>query len=275
MSLSFKSFKSSSSKSNPKGFDDIEELSSVKPSNFTIPLDNFTFKTRSDIDDEAIVSMENCAVNTGICVGEKIEHSPLVTNGIMNFFGLKPKEKYTSTGENLHPHSKEEKGGVGKSALTVQFVQSIFVEKYDPTIEDSYRKQVEVAGQQCMLEILDTAGTEQFTAMRDLYMKNGQGFILVFSITSQATFHDLIELREQILRVKDADRVPMVLVGNKCDLEDDRVVTRDLGAQLAGKWGCTFLETSARRKINVDEVFYDLVRQINKSMPERVFTVIL
>ncbi|KAI9145010.1 RAP1A, member of ras oncogene family [Paraphysoderma sedebokerense] len=98
-------------------------------------------------------------------------------------------------------------GGVGKSALTVQFVQSIFVEKYDPTIEDSYRKQVEVDGQQCMLEILDTAGTEQFTAMRDLYMKNGQGFILVYSITSQATFNDLSELREQILRVKDTDKV--------------------------------------------------------------------
>lgn len=53
-------------------------------------------------------------------------------------------------------------GGVGKSALTVQFVQGIFVEKYDPTIEDSYRKQVEVDGQQCMLEILDTAGTVSF-----------------------------------------------------------------------------------------------------------------
>ena len=82
-------------------------------------------------------------------------------------------------------------GGVGKSALTVQFVQGISVEKYDPTIEDSYRKQVEVDGQQCMLEILDTAGTEQFTAMRDLYMKNGQGFVLVYSITAQSTFNDL------------------------------------------------------------------------------------
>ena len=109
-------------------------------------------------------------------------------------------------------------GGVGKSALTVQFVQGIFVEKYDPTIEDCYRKQVEINGQQCMLEILDTAGTEQFTAMRDLYMKNGQGFVLTYSIVSHATFNDLLELRDQILRVKDSLDVPMVLVGNKCDL---------------------------------------------------------
>lgn len=64
------------------------------------------------------------------------------------------------------------------------------------------KSQVEVDGQQCMLEILDTAGTEQFTAMRDLYMKNGQGFALVYSITAQSTFNDLQDLREQILRVK-------------------------------------------------------------------------
>ncbi|OZJ04384.1 hypothetical protein BZG36_02405 [Bifiguratus adelaidae] len=162
-------------------------------------------------------------------------------------------------------------GGVGKSALTVQFVQSIFVERYDPTIEDSYRKQVEVDGQQCMLEILDTAGTEQFTAMRDLYMKNGQGFILVFSITSMVTMNDLHELREQILRVKDSDKVPMVLVGNKCDLEDERMVSREQGMMLSQQWGAIpFYETSARQKINVDEVFFDLVRQINRQMPSRV-----
>ncbi|KAH8548319.1 ras related protein 1b [Umbelopsis sp. PMI_123] len=161
-------------------------------------------------------------------------------------------------------------GGVGKSALTVQFVQSIFVEKYDPTIEDSYRKQVEVDGQQCMLEILDTAGTEQFTAMRDLYMKNGQGFILVFSITSMVTMNDLYELREQILRVKDTDNVPLVLVGNKCDLEEERMVSREQGMMLSQQWGGKpFYETSARQKINVDEVFYDLVRQINRQMPAK------
>lgn len=145
-------------------------------------------------------------------------------------------------------------GGVGKSALTVQFVQGIFVEKYDPTIEDSYRKQVEVDGHACMLEILDTAGTEQFTAMRDLYMKNGQGFILVYSITAQSTFNDLQDLREQILRVKDTDDVPMVLVGNKCDLEEERVVGKELGRSLAGQFSCAFMETSAKAKVNVNEV---------------------
>jgi len=157
-------------------------------------------------------------------------------------------------------------GGVGKSALTVQFVQGIFVEKYDPTIEDSYRKHVDLDGGNYMLEILDTAGTEQFTAMRDLYMKNGQGFVLAYSIIAQSTFNDIPELREQILRVKDAEssagKVPMVLVGNKCDLGDQRVITTDQGDALANKFKCKFLEASAKTKINVEQVFFDLVRQI-------------
>lgn len=123
-----------------------------------------------------------------------------------------------------------------------------------------------------MLEILDTAGTEQFTAMRDLYMKNGQGFVLVYSISSQATFNDLLELRDQILRVKDTHDVPMVLVGNKCDLEDERVVSKDQGQALARQFNCTFMESSAKLKVNVIEIFYDLVRQINKKIPVKTNT---
>jgi len=153
-------------------------------------------------------------------------------------------------------------GGVGKSALTVQFVQGVFVEKYDPTIEDSYRKLVEVDNDQYMLEILDTAGTEQFTAMRDLYMKNGQGFVLVYSIIAQSTWNDLPDIRESILRVKDTETVPMVLVGNKCDLDEQRVITKDQGESRARDWNCSFKEASAKQKINVEECFIDLVKQI-------------
>lgn len=89
----------------------------------------------------------------------------------------------------------------------------------------------------------------------DRYMKNGQGFVLVYSITAQSTFGDLSELRDQILRVKDTDDVPLVLVGNKCDLEDERVVGKDQGQTLANSFkNCTFLETSAKQKINVNQV---------------------
>eukprot|EP01130_Rhizamoeba_saxonica_P004027 TRINITY_DN1662_c1_g1_i5.p1 TRINITY_DN1662_c1_g1~~TRINITY_DN1662_c1_g1_i5.p1 ORF type:complete len:186 (-),score=42.10 TRINITY_DN1662_c1_g1_i5:32-589(-) len=159
-------------------------------------------------------------------------------------------------------------GGVGKSAITVQFVQGIFVEKYDPTIEDSYRKLLEVDNDQYMLEILDTAGTEQFTAMRDLYMKNGQGFVLAYSIIAQSTFNDLPDLRDQILRVKDVEVVPMVLVGNKCDLSDERVITTEQGQELAQQFQSRFIEASAKARINVDEIFIDLVRQIRESLPK-------
>lgn len=98
-------------------------------------------------------------------------------------------------------------------------------------------------------------------------MKNGQGFVLCYSIIAQSTFNDLPDLREQILRVKDTERVPMVLVGNKCDLADQRVITTEQGEALASKFQCKFLEASAKTKVNVEQIFYDLVRQINAANP--------
>ena len=71
----------------------------------------------------------------------------------------------------------------------------------------------------CVLEILDTAGTEQFASMRDLYIKNGQGFVVVYSLTNHQTFQDIKPMRDQIVRVKGTERVPILLVGNKIDLE--------------------------------------------------------
>jgi len=156
-------------------------------------------------------------------------------------------------------------GGVGKSALTVQFTQNVFITRYDPTIEDSYRKIVEVDEEQAILEILDTAGTEQFTAMRDLYMKGGDGFVLVYSVIASSTVNEVVDLHEVILKVKDRDFVPIVLVGNKCDLEEQRQVSFLQGEQMAKQFKCKYLETSALTRKNVDEIFYELVRSIRKT----------
>lgn len=154
-------------------------------------------------------------------------------------------------------------GGVGKSSVTVQFVQGVYVESYDPTIEDSYRKQIEIDGRACDLEILDTAGVAQFTAMRELYIKSGKGFLLVYSVTDENSLKELLALREQVLRIKDSDNVPMVLIGNKSDLENDRVLSIEDGVKVSQEWGLVpFYETSAMYKTNVDEAFIDVVRQI-------------
>eukprot|EP00010_Vexillifera_abyssalis_P007900 CAMPEP_0201544096 /NCGR_PEP_ID=MMETSP0173_2-20130828/586_1 /ASSEMBLY_ACC=CAM_ASM_000268 /TAXON_ID=218659 /ORGANISM="Vexillifera sp., Strain DIVA3 564/2" /LENGTH=187 /DNA_ID=CAMNT_0047952105 /DNA_START=32 /DNA_END=595 /DNA_ORIENTATION=+ len=155
-------------------------------------------------------------------------------------------------------------GGVGKSALTIQLIQNHFIDEYDPTIEDSYRKQVQVDDETCLLDILDTAGQEEYSAMRDQYMRTGQGFLCVYAITSRSSFEEIDAFREQILRVKDEDNVPMVFVGNKCDLEDERQVTRAEGQEYATKNSSPFHETSAKARINVEEAFFDLVREIRK-----------
>lgn len=162
-------------------------------------------------------------------------------------------------------------GGVGKSCLTVQFVQGVYLDTYDPTIEDSYRKTIEIDGKVFDLEILDTAGVAQFTAMRELYIKSGMGFLLVYSVTDQQSLDELLELREQVLRIKDSSRVPMVLVGNKADLQDERVISVEQGIEVSTEWGrVPFYETSALLRSNVDEVFVDLVRQIIRNEMEGV-----
>ncbi|EGC36385.1 hypothetical protein DICPUDRAFT_47179 [Dictyostelium purpureum] len=159
-------------------------------------------------------------------------------------------------------------GGVGKSALTIQFIQNHFIEEYDPTIEDSYRRQCQVDDDTCLLDILDTAGQDDYSAMRDQYMRTGQGFLCVYDVTSRTSFEEINVVREQIIRVKDNDKVPIVLVGNKCDLENLREVTHGEGEELAKSFGCPFLETSAKKRLNVDECFFEVVREIKKSLKE-------
>jgi len=153
-------------------------------------------------------------------------------------------------------------GGVGKSCLTIQYIANRFVADYDPTLEDSYRKQASVNNVECILDIIDTAGQDDFMAIRESYYTDGDGFVCVYDVTAKTTFQDVEEFHNAILRVKDTDSVPFILVGNKCDIEDKRQIPRSEGEALAKKMNCRFIETSAKARKNVDELFAQLVDEI-------------
>ncbi|KAI8437229.1 hypothetical protein MSG28_010550 [Choristoneura fumiferana] len=140
-------------------------------------------------------------------------------------------------------------GGVGKSAITIQFFQKLFVTDYDPTIEDSYIQHTE----------------EEFSAMREQYMRKGDGFLLVYSVTDPQSFRNLRRFHTQILRVKDRESYPMLVAANKVDLVHARVVGEEAGRELARELGAPHIQTSAKEPpLNVERAFHELVRLIRK-----------
>ncbi|KAH9068163.1 ras family-domain-containing protein [Lactarius deliciosus] len=98
--------------------------------------------------------------------------------------------------------------------------------------------------------------------MREQYMLRGEGFLLVYSITDRDSFDSISAYHQQILRVKDTESVPIVLVGNKCDLENERRVNTNEGRFISEDIDCRFVETSAMLGLNVTSAFLDLVRRI-------------
>lgn len=213
-------------------------------------------------------------------------------------------------------------GGVGKSALVIRFVQNHFVDEYDPTIEDSYRKQSTIDEESCLLDILDTAGQEEYRAMRDQYVRGGQAFVIVYSVTNRTSFEDVDYFVDLIchtragnghgceasvaakytveggrmrqaakgeLKLTDAEEraeygdktmdlylalkpytpsvlmsTPLVIVGSKTDLTEERKVTSDEGRACAARYHARFLEISAKNETSGNDVFYETVRSVRE-----------
>ena len=168
---------------------------------------------------------------------------------------IKPEYKVTLLGS----------GGVGKSALTLRIISGVFTPTYNPTIEDYYRHDTNVDGVgPCIVEILDTAGTEQFASMRQLYITSCQAFGLVYSIDDRASFDEAKEIYRQIVEVKTAGEITVILVGNKCDLEERREVgTAEVVQAAKSMCNCSFIETSAKDGTNVHEFFAKLVMSMD------------
>ena len=137
-----------------------------------------------------------------------------------------------------------------------------------------------------MLEVLDTAGQEEYTSLRDQWIRDGEGFVLVYSITSRSSFSHIRTYFKQIQRARESLQgmsppvvpgtsvalsqsgwqnsgpAPVMLVANKIDRGTERDVSTQEGIALAKELGCMFVEASAKNCINVEKAFYDVVRQL-------------
>lgn len=112
----------------------------------------------------------------------------------------------------------------------------------------------------CDISVLDTAGQEEFSAMREQYMRKGDGFLLVYSVTDKQSYENIVNFYTQILRVKDRDVYPMLLVANKVDLVHLRKISEEQGRELAQKLSIPYIETSAKDPpINVDAAFHEVI----------------
>jgi GTPase KRas protein len=148
---------------------------------------------------------------------------------------------------------------------SLKFLVNSFFEEYEPTIEDSYRKDVVVDGRLCTLEILDTAGQEEYSALQKTWIQIGQVFVLVYSVTSQNPFVGVENLHKLIsdTRAELGSISPsFMLIGNKCDLHAERQVSTEAGEQKAHELDCGFAETSAKTKLNLEHAVHSLVREL-------------
>ncbi|XP_049874603.1 GTP-binding protein Rhes [Pectinophora gossypiella] len=160
---------------------------------------------------------------------------------------------------------------VGKTSLVARFLGTKFEDSYTPTIEDFHRKLYRIRGEVYQLDLLDTSGNHPFPAMRRLSFLTGDIFVLVFAMDSRESFEEVIRLREQILETKasasgggnrgrrQVPRVPMAIAGNKCDRDLRTVQPEEAAAYCATQDpACVFVETSAKKNLRVDDLFYEL-----------------
>ncbi|XP_035869726.1 ras-related protein Ral-A-like [Phyllostomus discolor] len=149
-----------------------------------------------------------------------------------------------------------------RAALTLRFLYGESVQDYEPTRSLSYRKNVVLDGEEVQIDIVDPVGQEDYAAIKDSYIRTRDGFLCVFSVTEMQSFAATADLRELILRVKEDENVPFLLVGNRSGLEDERQVSVQEAQARAEQWNVNYVEASAETRTNVDKIFFDLMREI-------------
>ena len=156
------------------------------------------------------------------------------------------------------------KGAVGKTSLIFRFINNRCPKEHDPTVEDSYTVKIEVAeGETQEFKILDTAGEEDYQNLMDQWINSAKGFILVYAVNDVESL-DGIKLIFKRIEKNEANKLPIILVGNKCDIVDKRTVSTQQGKDLAKSIGAEYFETSALNDINgnIKTVFNKMAKMI-------------
>ncbi|ERE66910.1 GTP-binding protein Rheb-like protein [Cricetulus griseus] len=152
----------------------------------------------------------------------------------------------------------------GKSSLTIQFVEGQFVDSYDPTIENTFTKLITVNGQEYHLQLVDTAGQDEYSIFPQTYSIDINGYILVYSVTSIKSFEVIKVIHGKLLDMVGKVQIPIMLVGNKKDLHMERVISYEEGKALAESWNAAFLESSAKENQTAVDVFKRIILEAEK-----------
>jgi len=152
--------------------------------------------------------------------------------------------------------------GVGKSCLLLRFSDDTFTTNFITTIGIDFKiRTIELDGKRIKLQIWDTAGQERFRTITTAYYRGAMGILLTYDVTDEGSFQNIRNWMKNIEEYA-AENVNKILIGNKCDLVEKKVVDTQKGQQLAANYGINFLETSAKNNINVEEAFISIAREI-------------
>ncbi|XP_033645119.1 ras-related protein Rab-10-like isoform X3 [Asterias rubens] len=159
--------------------------------------------------------------------------------------------------------------GVGKTCILFRFSDDTFNTTFISTIGIDFKiKTVELQGKKIKLQIWDTAGQERFHTITTSYYRGAMGIMLVYDITQEKTFDNIAKWLRNIQEHANED-VEKMLLGNKCDMEDKRMISKERGETIARENGIKFLETSAKANVNVEKAFMTLAEDILKKYPQK------